>query len=170
MKDVLAENGAVLVGYQDGSGWGWETGPDEYSPAEARAFAAELLAKADEAERQLEQIRQACAGGHDWGSGWNEQRGDKRTTMHCCRRPGCREYDEQDGWIQYAGRQHFDPFGRDAECTGPGCEHCNTEQLRAALRAKLNELTDSFLVPQGGPFGPDVTIVDGFEELWRKRP
>lgn len=62
---VCVENGRIHISFGDEG--------EELAPVEARALANELIDAADECEQQQEQIRQACADGHDmgpWANGW----------------------------------------------------------------------------------------------------
>jgi hypothetical protein len=150
MTHVRVEAGRVLVGQWDDD-WGWCDEPDGHDPDDARQLAAALLAAADEGDRQRAAIRAACAGGHDWGEPHNTQVPDK-ATWRICARPGCRAYDEQPGWVPFAGRWHPDPLtGREITCTGPGCDACDSVAVGQAVHAMMSDARDrmeaAFLVP-----------------------
>jgi hypothetical protein len=115
---------------------------DTMTPEAARTHAAWLLAAADECDRQREAILAACADGHDWGelhNGWNHWP-DTKVCTHYCRREGCDGREELPGWVQFAGRLHFDPVsGHRVECYGPGCDPCDMEKLGTVLRGALSD-------------------------------
>lgn len=112
------------------------------SPETARTCAAELLAAADECDQRRAEIVAACADGHDWGefyNAWDFWPDTKvKVCTRYCRREGCDGREELPGWIEFAGRLHFDPVtGRRVECYGPGCDPCEMAKTGAEFRRIL---------------------------------
>lgn len=138
---VRVENGRIIDGHGDDE--------REYDPTEARQHAAELIAAADECERQQRDTEAACKReGHDWGP-WLNGYSPWRNHARRCQR-GCRfGYEQEPGWMPFAGLHHTDPvFGGMLECCGPGCEHCATMRLGSAIRelfADARERLDAFV-------------------------
>lgn len=136
-EEVYANDGRVHIMIADG----YEREHEVCTPAEARDYAAQIIAAADECDAQAETIRAACADGHQWGSGMNCYR-DWQTrdpvTVRYCDRLGCDGREELDGWAHFAGRLHVEPYtGRQLDCYGPGCENCDTAAAGIALRQML---------------------------------
>lgn len=137
MTRVVVQDGQILVG-RPGYDGGWADDPDEYTPAEALALAADLIAGTNECKRQLVAIEMACVEGHAWGERINSHCGGPNVTLRACTRPGCHERNTEPGWMPFAGRYHPNPFGNQPiDCTGPGCYACEEAAIGEALRAHL---------------------------------
>lgn len=125
---IEAVNGMVRIDI----GAGWEREADDYTPAEAREFAAQIIAEAEKCEAQRTAIELACADGHAWGSGCNAHdglsRNPRKVTCYRCQREGCDARKMEPGWIQFAGQLHI-RHGRQVDCFGPGCEYCDEENI-----------------------------------------
>lgn len=134
-QPIYAEHGRVHIMI----GEGYEREHETCTPNEAREYAQQIIAAADECDRQAEAIRAACVDGHDWGSGVNMVRDWTKhspVTMRRCNRDGCDASETLDGWAHFAGRLHIDPYtGRRVDCYGPGCENCADEKVGKAIRA-----------------------------------
>lgn len=137
-EDVRVEHSTVLIRTQCD-----ECEDIACSPVGARDLAARILAAADQAEANVRAIEAACADGHEWGSYLNGWRSwpDTKVTVRYCKREGCEGRIEEPGWVQFAGRLHFEPtsgrYAQQVACYGPGCERCDDEKLGAALRGIL---------------------------------
>lgn len=131
MPDVHAKDGSVHIAISGD--------PDELTPDEARQLAHDLTAAAASAEQQLRTNWALCeAEGHDWSTWFNGYNPWRNHFRHC-QRPGCLEPHEQyPGWMPFAARPHADMFGP-RQCSGPGCDHCETEQFGKALSGFLRE-------------------------------
>lgn len=138
---VRVENGRILDGHGDDE--------RDYNPTEAREQAAHLLAAADECERQQAETEATCEReGHDWGP-WLNGYAPFRNHSRRCRR-GCRFGHEQSPeWMPFVPRLHRSPFtGQQLECCGPGCEHCDAEQVGQIIRrmsAEALQRLDAFV-------------------------
>ncbi len=130
---------------------------DEYTPEAASELAGDIAIAIKDARRQLAAIVEACANGHDWSSGYNSTFGDK-TTVYSCTREGCEGRKEEPGWLPFEPKQHLVPFRATlADCTGPGCEHCDNESLADHMRRYLVDALPDVGVAIGGRPEPTVT-------------
>lgn len=132
-RTFWANNGRVVRPDDEG-------GEIEYNVDEAREILAELTAAIAEAEQQTAAIATACTDGHDWGELYNGWRfwPNTKVCIRYCRREGCDGREERPGWIEFAGRLHFDPVsGRRIECYGPGCDTCEMAKTGVEIRRIL---------------------------------
>lgn len=144
---VRVENDHIALSFGDED--------ERLTPTEARQLAAELTAAADECERQHAETEATCEReGHDWGL-WLNGYAPFRNHARRCQR-GCKfGYEQEPGWMPFAGLHHIDPFfGGELECSGPGCEHCDTMRLGAAIWemfADLDKRLDGWLLGADAP-------------------
>jgi hypothetical protein len=140
---VQVENGHIRISFGDE--------PEQLTIDEASQLIADLGAAVAECERQQEQIRAACAGGHVWGSGYNAVKlGDgAKVVVQWCTRDGCQGRRELPGWMEFAPQLHIELYtGRQLDCYGPGCENCAAEAVGKAVRkmfAKIGPALDGLL-------------------------
>jgi len=113
--------------------------PIELEPAAASVLGARLGQAAHLGWRQQAAIAAACEDGHQWGEPYNGWLGSQHVTVEPCQREGCREYNYTRGWMPFAGRPHLYPpaYGGRRDCTGPGCEWCDTEEFGRHVRQIL---------------------------------
>lgn len=162
---VRVENGYILTVHGD-----VETA---YDPAEARQHAAELIAAADECERQQRETEATCEReGHDWGHWFNGYWPWRNHARRCQR--GCKFGHEQEpGWMPFAAKLHRSPFtGERLECCGPGCEWCDAESLAPKfaeiVRRAAQALEEAGEVPAAfAAVGIELGRNDNAEVRWR---
>lgn len=133
MPEVYREGATIVVSVGDDE--------DRLDPAEARATASALLEHVTAAEVELEHNRALCASeGHDW-TGYDTRVGDRRIHREYCRREGCEEVRESEGWRQeYPPKKHrllYTAF--EIDCSGPSCPHCDAATFAEAIRPFLAE-------------------------------
>ncbi len=136
-ETIEAVNGKVRIDIGDG----YEREPFDYTPAQAREFAARIASEADKCDVQRQAIEAACAGGHDWGVGCNGYlQWPRKVSFYSCQREGCDGRKTEDGWMEFAGRLHV-RMGQRVDCYGPGCDRCAEEAIGKAVRESFAATT-----------------------------
>jgi hypothetical protein len=116
--------------------------PETWTPAEARAFAARIVAASDETESAERAVRELCAReGHAWGEGydaWQSFADAVKVHLRHCERDGCDARTEEPGWrSEWPAKRHLRPGGFQVDCYGPGCPDCEAAELAEAVRPLL---------------------------------
>lgn len=125
---IRAEHGKIIIETGDGGDW-------ELTIQSADDMAGRILFAAATAQRQLQLIEAACAGGHDWSEPVNHWTRDNR--VYHCTRDGCEADMEAPGRIPFEPKPHEWNIINKGQCTGLGCYSCDIEGFDVVMDGAL---------------------------------